>query len=211
MKKIIATMSVLASFSMVGLAIADQAGQKSAMGTIKSLDAANRMITLDDGSTYRAGEKANFDALKQGGMVRLSCDQKSDGMANCSVSSAAKGKIKVSDPVARTITLEDSTLYTVPSDMDLNRFKTGSDVDVGFEEMDGKRSASSLTLAGEGTIQSVNPDAKTLTFADGTEFTAGEGVALDTLKPGSNVRVSYDDVGGKKMITGVQMRSGTSQ
>jgi len=211
MKKIIATMTVLASVGMAGLALAEEAGQRNAVGTIKSLDPTNRMITLDDGTTYMAGEKANFDALKQGSIVRLSCDQTTDAMSNCSVSSAAMGKIKAADPAARTITLEDGTVYAVPSDMDLNRFQTGTDVDVGFEEIDGKRSASSLTLAGEGKIQAVNPDTKTLTLEDGTEYTVGEGVALDTLKPGSDVRVSYDDVSGKKTITSIQMKSGTNQ
>ena len=211
MNRIVSTVTVLASVCIAGLALAQATGQQSTVGTIKSLDSTNRMITLDDGTTYMAGEKANFDALKQGSLIRLSCDQKADAMSNCSVSSAARGKVTASDPAAHTITLEDGTVYTVPSDMDLKRFQTGADVDVGFEEMDGKRNASSLTLASEGKIQSVNPDTKTLILDDGTEFTVGEGVGIDTLKPGSDVRVSYDDVSGKKTITGIQMKGGTNQ
>ena len=76
MNKMIASVTVLASVCMAGLVLAQATGQQSTVGTIKSLDSTNRMITLDDGTTYMAGEKANFDALKQGSLVRLSCDQR---------------------------------------------------------------------------------------------------------------------------------------
>jgi hypothetical protein len=54
----------------------------------------------------------------------------------------------------------------------------------------------------EGQIKSVDPSGKTLTLADGTEFTIpGTVKVLRTeLQPGANVKVAYEEQGGAKII-----------
>jgi Cu/Ag efflux protein CusF len=194
---------MLAGASLTTLAFAQDVTQRSSVGTIKSLDSTTRMITLSDDSTYMAGKDAKLDNLKSGSMVWLDCDQATDGMSNCSVSSAAQGKVKSTDTTARTVTLDDGTVYTVPADMDLARIQTGSDVDFGFSETNGTRNLSSMTLAGEGKIQAIDSAKKTLTLEDGTEYSIGEGVVTDTFQPGADVRVSYDEASGKRTIRNI--------
>jgi hypothetical protein len=54
-----------------------------------------------------------------------------------------------------------------------------------------------------GKIQAVDPAARTIQLEDGTIFTAAEGVALDTLTPGTEVTVSYEETDGQKTATSV--------
>jgi len=56
----------------------------------------------------------------------------------------------------------------------------------------------------KGKIQAVDPAARTLTLEDGTIYTVAEGVAMDTLKPGTEVTVSFEDKAGKKTATDVK-------
>jgi len=65
--------------------------------------------------------------------------------------------------------------------------------------------ASGLALAEDasGKIQAVDPTARTIQLEDGTIFTVAEGVALDTLQPGTEVTVSYEEQDGQKTATSV--------
>ena len=54
----------------------------------------------------------------------------------------------------------------------------------------------------QGQIKSVDPSGKTLTLADGTEFTIPSTVKVlrTELQPGANVKVAYEEQGGAKII-----------
>ena len=54
-----------------------------------------------------------------------------------------------------------------------------------------------------GKIQAVDPATRTLTLEDGSSFILGEAVAIDTLAPGSDVTVSYEEKDGQKTATQV--------
>lgn len=54
-----------------------------------------------------------------------------------------------------------------------------------------------------GTIQSVDPDARTIVLEDGSTFTVGEAVDLESLSPGTEVTVSYEEQDGTKTATEV--------
>jgi Cu/Ag efflux protein CusF len=64
----------------------------------------------------------------------------------------------------------------------------------------------SAALAEEamGKIQAVDPATRTLTLEDGNSFVLGEAVAIDSLQPGSDVTVSYEEKDGQKTATEVK-------
>jgi Protein of unknown function (DUF1344) len=54
-----------------------------------------------------------------------------------------------------------------------------------------------------GKVQAVDPATRTLTLEDGSSFILGEAVAIDTLQPGTDVTVSYEEKDGQKTATQV--------
>ncbi len=50
-------------------------------------------------------------------------------------------------------------------------------------------------LAGEvaGQVQSVDPVTRTISLADGTSYTAAEGVAIEELAEGDSVTITFED------------------
>jgi Cu/Ag efflux protein CusF len=55
-----------------------------------------------------------------------------------------------------------------------------------------------------GKIQAVDPATRTLTLEDGSSFILGEAVAIDSLQPGSDVTVSFEEKDGQKTATEVK-------
>jgi Cu/Ag efflux protein CusF len=55
-----------------------------------------------------------------------------------------------------------------------------------------------------GKIQAVDPATRTLTLEDGNSFVLGDAVAIDSLQPGSDVTVSYEEKDGQKTATEVK-------
>jgi len=54
-----------------------------------------------------------------------------------------------------------------------------------------------------GKVQAVDPATRTLTLEDGSSFILDEAVAIDTLQPGTDVTVSYEEKDGQKTATTV--------
>ncbi|HEX6092163.1 MAG TPA: DUF1344 domain-containing protein [Dongiaceae bacterium] len=55
-----------------------------------------------------------------------------------------------------------------------------------------------------GKIQAVDPATRTLTLEDGSSYILGEAVAIDSLAPGSDVTVSFEEKDGQKTATEVK-------
>jgi hypothetical protein len=55
----------------------------------------------------------------------------------------------------------------------------------------------------EGKVQSVDATERTLTLENGTKIWLSEGVAIDMIKEGADVTVSYEDKDGKPVATSV--------
>ena len=53
-------------------------------------------------------------------------------------------------------------------------------------------------------FQAVDPATRTLTLEDGNSFVLGDAVAIDSLQPGSDVTVSYEEKDGQKTATEVK-------
>lgn len=51
-----------------------------------------------------------------------------------------------------------------------------------------------------GTVEGVDLQSRMIVLDDGTVFAVSEGIALETLRPGSEVTVSYEETDGQKMI-----------
>jgi Cu/Ag efflux protein CusF len=49
----------------------------------------------------------------------------------------------------------------------------------------------------------VDPTARAIQMEDGTIFTVAEGVAMDALRPGMDVTVSFEEKDGLKTVTAV--------
>lgn len=72
MKKTLSSIAALAIMASAGLAMA-----ATANGTIKSLDAAKRVITLDGGQHYVAEKSVDWSKLKVGEKVTITYQVKS--------------------------------------------------------------------------------------------------------------------------------------
>jgi hypothetical protein len=55
----------------------------------------------------------------------------------------------------------------------------------------------------EGKVQAVDTAERTLTLDNGTKVWLAEGVAIDSIKEGAEVTVSYDERDGKAVATSV--------
>jgi Cu/Ag efflux protein CusF len=58
----------------------------------------------------------------------------------------------------------------------------------------------------EGKIRSVDTTEKSFTLEDGTKVWIGEGVSMDKLKEGADVKASYEDKDGKNVATSVEVK-----
>lgn len=58
----------------------------------------------------------------------------------------------------------------------------------------------------EGKVKSIDSSARTLTLEDGTQITLPDGIALDQLREGADVTVSYEEKDGKNQATNVEMK-----
>lgn len=58
----------------------------------------------------------------------------------------------------------------------------------------------------EGKIQKVDPSERTLVLEDGTKIWVAEGVAIDSLKEGSEVKAAYEERDGKNVATSVEVK-----
>lgn len=55
----------------------------------------------------------------------------------------------------------------------------------------------------KGIVKDLNPQAASLTLEDGTQFSLPEGIDLEGIKPGDEVKVSYEEKEGKKVAKDV--------
>lgn len=66
--------------------------------------------------------------------------------------------------------------------------------------------AAALADESSGKIKMVDPAAMTLTLEDGTVYQLSEGVAIQDLKPGQEVTVSYEVQEGKNVADSVAVQ-----
>lgn len=66
MRKILSTLTAVAIMTSAGIALAD-----TASGTIKAIDAAKHVITLDNGKQYVADKAVDLSKLKAGEKVSV--------------------------------------------------------------------------------------------------------------------------------------------
>jgi hypothetical protein len=58
----------------------------------------------------------------------------------------------------------------------------------------------------EGKIQTIDASDRTIVLSNGTKLSVAEGVALDTLKEGTDVKVAYEERDGKNIATGIEVK-----
>ena len=56
-----------------------------------------------------------------------------------------------------------------------------------------------------GTVEGVDLQSRMIVLDDGTVFAVTEGIALETLRPGSEVTVSYEESDGQKLINDLRI------
>ncbi|MGH7335166.1 MAG: DUF1344 domain-containing protein [Candidatus Rokuibacteriota bacterium] len=57
----------------------------------------------------------------------------------------------------------------------------------------------------KGKVQTVDMSAKAITLADGTKLKVADAAQLRDVKPGVNVKASYEDRDGEKVATSIQV------
>jgi Cu/Ag efflux protein CusF len=58
----------------------------------------------------------------------------------------------------------------------------------------------------QGKIKSVDTSEKSFTLEDGTKVWVGEGMPMDKLKEGADVKTSYDEKDGKNVATSIEVK-----
>jgi hypothetical protein len=58
----------------------------------------------------------------------------------------------------------------------------------------------------EGQIQAVDASDRTIVLSNGTKLSVAEGVSLDTLKEGTDVKVAYEERDGKNIATSIEVK-----
>lgn len=72
----------------------------------------------------------------------------------------------------------------------------GALVAVAFLGAPGVASAEEAT----GTVEGIDLQSRMIVLDDGTIFAVDQGIALETLRPGSEVTVSYEETEGQKVV-----------
>ena len=67
------------------------------------------------------------------------------GFAGPSLADEASGRIQSVDPANGMLVLEDGTEFTVSEEVAIEALEPGAEVTVSYEEMDGKKQATSVT------------------------------------------------------------------
>ena len=57
----------------------------------------------------------------------------------------------------------------------------------------------------EGKITSVDVNARTIQLDYNTEISVAEGISMDNLKEGANIKASYEERAGKKVATQIEV------
>jgi len=57
----------------------------------------------------------------------------------------------------------------------------------------------------EGKVVSIDPRTRVITLDDGTKLKVMDAAQLQDLKPGANVKASYEERGGEKVATSIQV------
>jgi Protein of unknown function (DUF1344) len=58
----------------------------------------------------------------------------------------------------------------------------------------------------EGKVQSIDTSERTVTLDNGTKIWLGDDVAVDAMKEGAEVKVSYEEKDGKAVATSVELK-----
>lgn len=64
-------------------------------------------------------------------------------------------------------------------------------------------------FAGEstGTVQAVDSPSRTIVLDDGNNYVVADGIQIEVLQPGVEVKVVFEEQGGQKVITEIQPAS----
>lgn len=55
-----------------------------------------------------------------------------------------------------------------------------------------------------GKVEAMDIQSRTILLDDGNAYTLGQGVAIEALKPGTEVKVSYEEKNGQRVVTEVE-------
>ena len=65
-------------------------------------------------------------------------------------------------------------------------------------------SGAALAEESSGKIEAMDPQSRTIILDDGNTYTVSQDVALESLRPGSEVTVSFEEQGGQKVVTEIE-------
>jgi ferric-dicitrate binding protein FerR (iron transport regulator) len=66
--------------------------------------------------------------------------------------------------------------------------------------------AIALSAEVQGKVKTIDAGDRVVTLEDGTQITIPEGIAIDMLKEGADITVSYEERDGKNQATNVEMK-----
>lgn len=55
-----------------------------------------------------------------------------------------------------------------------------------------------------GKVQAMDIQSRTILLDDGNAYTLGQGIAIEALQPGTEVKVSYEEKNGQRMATEIE-------
>jgi hypothetical protein len=208
MRKSLVSIAVLALIGAGSAALAEDA-----IGTVKSVNEAENMVTLRDGTSYRfqrLNTSSPLDGLRNGDAVHIVWRPDGSGRTGLEINATsdlqAVGKIASMDAQNSTVTLNDGRVYhfaasqTLRSEM--SAYGPGDTIRIAYHKEGGQLMGDSIgstaSQVANGVIRSVG--ANSVTLDDGRIYAFnGPHRALSTLKAGDRVQIIWAQSGDTRL------------
>ncbi len=208
MRKSLLSVTLLTAVFAGGFAFADET-----FGTIKSIDAAAKTVTLGDGIAYVMNDGTSRYEMVDGYLpgdkvvVAWAGDKHEVSAIGPDFTHGMNGDVKAVNVAKNTVTLGDGVVYTFKdtkgAGVNLKTYKAGDEVTI-VATKKGKthiaRAISGHSKTEEtGKVKAINKAERLITLEDGTVYSFlgkdGETVALKEVKAGEMVKIKAINVG----------------
>jgi len=211
MRRSLVSIAVLAMIGAGSAALAEDT-----IGTVKSVNETENLVTLRDGSSYtfdRINTSSPLDGIQSGDTVHILWRPDGSGRTGIAINATsdlqAVGKIKSTDMANDTVTLNDGRTYHFEESeairSEIGAYHPGDTIRIAYHEEDGLLKGDSIgsteSHVADGVIKSIG--ANSVTLKDGTTYSFNESReprhVLPEFKAGDHVRIVWAPSGTARM------------
>lgn len=124
-------LATTAAALLAGISFANAA---DIVGTVKSINPATMMVTLDSGQSYKLPATAKATDWKVGDRIKLTTD--SNNVVTAANAAEVIGTIKSIDPLTMMVTLDSGKSYKLPATVKATDWKVGDKIKLTTDDKD---------------------------------------------------------------------------